>query len=51
MNIAKVCEIMAWGDKNIGLLTENGFTVPVYLETQQIGQTVIFEADDLAEQG
>lgn len=29
MNIAKVCEIMTWGIKNLGLLNENGFTVYV----------------------
>ena len=29
MNIAKVCEIMAWGDKNLGILDGNGFNVPV----------------------
>ena len=27
MNIAKVCEIMAWGFRNTGLLTADGFTV------------------------
>lgn len=47
MNIAKVCDIMAWGDKNIGLLTDKGYTVPVYLQAQQIGKTVIFEDADL----
>ena len=29
MNIAKVCEIMAWGDKRLGILTQDGFQVPV----------------------
>ena len=29
MNIAKVCEIMAWGIKNLGILDQNGFCVPV----------------------
>lgn len=29
MNIAKVCEIMSWGDKHLGILTKDGFTVPV----------------------
>ncbi len=29
MNIAKVCEIMMWGDKRLGLLNQNGFQVPV----------------------
>lgn len=29
MNIAKVCEIMSWGDKNLGILGSDGFTIPV----------------------
>lgn len=29
MNVAKVCEIMSWGDKNLGILNGDGFTVPV----------------------
>ena len=29
MTVAKVCEIMMWGDQRLGLLDENGFKVPV----------------------
>lgn len=29
MNIAKVCEIMSWGDKRLGVLDEEGFCVPL----------------------
>lgn len=29
MNIAKVCEIMAWQDKMLGFLEQDGFTVPL----------------------
>ena len=47
MNIAKVCEIMAWGDKNIGILSEEGYSVPVKLEIELIGQTAVFEDKDL----
>lgn len=47
MNVAKVCEIMAWGEKNIGILMEDGYTVPVHLDIEQIGQTVIFDDSDL----
>lgn len=43
MNIAKVCEIMAWENKNLGFIDDNGFIVPVRPEGQQIGQTTIFE--------
>ena len=47
MNIAKVCEIMAWGDKNIGILSEEGYSVPIKLEIELIGQTAVFEDKDL----
>lgn len=47
MNIAKVCDIMAWNDKNLGLLSEDGYKVPIQLEIEQIGQTVVFENKDL----
>ena len=43
MNIAKICEIMAWENKNLGFIDDNGFIVPVRPEGQQIGQTIIFE--------
>lgn len=29
MNVAKVCEIMAWQDKALGFLGETGFQVPI----------------------
>ncbi|MEF2824443.1 MAG: hypothetical protein U0N74_04045 [Peptococcaceae bacterium] len=47
MNIAKVCDIMAWNDKNLGLLSEDGYKVPIHLDIEQIGQTVVFEDKDL----
>lgn len=34
MNIAKVCEIMTWGIKNLGILDQNGFCVPVLKRTE-----------------
>lgn len=29
MNIAKVCEIITWGVKNLGILSSSGFSIPV----------------------
>lgn len=49
MNIAKVCDIMAWNDRNLGLLSEDGYQVPVHLNIEQIGQTVVFEEKDLVD--
>ena len=31
MNIAVICDIIAWGFKNTGLLREDGFTAPLDL--------------------
>lgn len=41
MNIAKVCEIMSWGDKNLGILTKNGFSVPVTNNTEISEESVV----------
>ena len=52
MNIAKVCEIMAWGFKNTSLLTEDGFTVPVTCEDDSLNQCLVITEDELvAEMG
>ncbi|MEE0435691.1 MAG: hypothetical protein UDB11_09885 [Peptococcaceae bacterium] len=29
MNVAKICEIMAWSYRYMGLVDQNGFTVPI----------------------
>ena len=50
MNVAKVCEIMAWGFKNTGLLKEDGFTVPVVCENHTLEHCLILTEDDLAEE-
>lgn len=49
MNIAKVCEIMAWGYKNVGLLDENGFTCPLGDTTKQLDKCLIITEDELTE--
>lgn len=48
MNIAKVCEIMAWGFKNSSLLTEDGFTVSVACTDHTLDQCLILTEDELA---
>lgn len=47
MNVAKVCEIMAWGYQNTGLLDEHGFTVPLSCEGQPLSQCLILTEDEL----
>lgn len=47
MNIAKVCEIMAWENKNLGFLGDDGFVVPVNRDNNILGEAVILTDDDL----
>ncbi len=47
MNVAKVCEIMMWGDKNLGFLNEEGFTVPPESQEMLIGECVVLTDADL----
>ncbi len=49
MNIAKVCEIMAWGMKNIGILNADGFTIPIDLSKTILGEDVIYRDYDLSD--
>ena len=49
MNIAKVCDIIAWGCKNMGILTAKGFTVPLDLSKTVLGEEVIFHDEDLSD--
>ena len=47
MNIAKICDIMMWGDKNLGFLSEEGFTVPPQSQEMLIGECVVLTDADL----
>jgi len=47
MNVAKICDIMAWGCKNLGLLEYDGFKVPVDISTLILGEEVILYDMDL----
>ena len=49
MNIAKVCEIMAWGMKNIGILNADGFTIPIDISKTILGEDVIYRDTDLSD--
>lgn len=46
MNIAKVCEIMAWQDKMLGFLAKNGFVVPVK-KTPYMGECLLLTDEEL----
>lgn len=47
MSIAKVCEIMSWAVKNLGLLDDKGFCVPVKMKACMIGACLLLTDDDL----
>ena len=46
MKVAKVCEIIAWGYKNLGHMDRNGFTVPVNVDKTLIGERLILDEAD-----
>ncbi|MDR1604891.1 MAG: hypothetical protein LBS10_08935 [Gracilibacteraceae bacterium] len=47
MNTAKVCDIMAWGCKNLGFLAYDGFQVPVDISQGIIGDDVVLRNAEL----
>lgn len=49
MSIAKTCEIITWGCKNLKLLDENGFRYPVEMEEDMDGETVRIRDEKLEE--
>ncbi len=49
MTIAKVCEIMAWENKNLGLLDRDGFRVPLEVNGNILGECIILTDEDLLE--
>ena len=50
MNVAKICDIIAWGCKNLGLLDEKGFKVPVDISSSILGEEVVLYDMDLDEE-
>ena len=49
MNIAKVCEIIAWGYRNVGLLNADGFTVELDMNNEVWEECMILENDQVPE--
>ena len=50
MNIAKVCDIMAWENKHMGFLKQEGFTVPIELNPAILGNMLVINEEELAQQ-
>lgn len=49
MTIAKVCEIMAWENQNLGFLTADGFTTPIHANENFVGDCITLSDKDLEE--
>lgn len=47
MNISKVCEIIAWGCKNLDLMTVDGFKYPIKINEEIDGETLRIDEDRL----
>jgi len=49
MTVAKVCEIMAWQNQNLGIMDENGFCVELNLNENFVGECITLSEADLDE--
>ena len=47
MNIAKICDVMAWENHNIGILDNNGFQVPLKINENFLGECITLTKADL----
>lgn len=47
MNVAKICDIISWGCKNLDILDGNGFKVPINITDSILGKDVILYDADL----
>lgn len=50
MTIAKICEIMAWENQNLGMLDADGFRVPLDVNENFLGECVTLTDDDLTDE-
>lgn len=49
MNIGRVCEIMFWALNGLGLVSMEGFNVPVEIDKRYVGENIVFDLDELEE--
>lgn len=47
MNVATICDIMQWGFKNSGMLTEDGFTVDLQVDPSVLGEVTALSESEL----
>lgn len=51
MNVAKICEIMAWGFKHTGFIDKSGFTVPCPAISNEMSECLVLRADEIEPEG
>ena len=49
MTIAKVSEIITWQNQHIGILTPQGYQIPIQMNERFIGECTTYSEDDLLE--
>ena len=49
MNVAKVGEIMAWGFRNVGMLDDDGFTMPLQMKDEDWQECMVLESSQVPE--
>lgn len=47
MNVAKASELMSWICQNIGVLVNDGFNIPLEMNENFIGETLVLKDSDL----
>lgn len=47
MNVAMINNIISWGFKNAGLIDENGFTIPINVDEELLGEVTIISRHEL----
>lgn len=47
MNIARVCEIMAWGYKDLGIVNRDGFTIELDTDSRNWSECLVVYDEDL----
>ncbi len=47
MNVAKICDIISWGCKNLDILEYDGFKVPINISNTIMGEEVVLYKADL----
>lgn len=50
MNVAKICDIISWGCKNLDILAYDGFKVPININDTLMGEEVVLYKADLDEE-